>query len=197
LNASRGPRPPLPKSIEELAADIAAILEREARLAAAAGAAVVQVDEPYLADVDAVRDDAVLAAELDSKILSAAAAAGASTRLAVEYNVPEPTVYEQLLNVKADYLVVDVADAPARALKLLEEKGTPSGLGLGVVQARGIYPEHYGTVKPWLEKAAALGPERMLLTTSAWLDLIPLSYAVQKTGILGHIAAHARKDFAS
>ncbi len=184
------------KRVEELAEDIAGIMEREARLAAKAGAAVVQVDEPFLADVDATPDDAALAAELDSRILAAAAAEGASTRLAVEYNVPEPAVYEKLLEVKADYIVVDVADAPEKALRLLEQKGAPKGLGLGVVQARNIYPEHYGMVKPWLERAAKLSPERILLTTSAWLDLIPLSYAVKKTNILGHIAAHAKKDFA-
>ena len=183
------------KSLEDLAADIAAILAREARLAAEAGAAVVQLDEPWLADVDATVDDAVLAAELASRILGEAKAAGASTRLAIEYNVPAPQVYEKLLEAKADYIVIDVADAPEKALKLLEEKGAPRGLGLGVVQARNIYPEHYGMVKPWIERAAKTGPEALLLTTSAWLDLIPLQYAVQKTNILGHIAAHARKDF--
>ncbi len=186
------------KSLEELASDIAAILAREAKAAAEAGAAVVQLDEPWLADVDATPDDAALAAELASRILGEAKAAGASTRLAIEYNVPEPGVYEKLGSLKnVDYLVLDVADAPEKALRLIEAKGAPTaGLGLGVVQARNIYPEHYGSVKPWIERAVkAAEPEALLLTTSAWLDLIPLSYAVQKTNILGHIAAHARKDF--
>ena len=184
------------KSDEELAEDIAGILAREARRAAEEGAAAVQLDEPWLADVDATPDDAALAAELASKILGEAKAAGAETRLAVQYNVPEPGVYEKLLDAKnTDYIVIDVADAPEKALRLLEAKGGPSGLGLGVVQARNIYPEHYGQVKPLIEKAVeAAKPERLLLTTSAWLDLIPLSYAIQKTNILGHIASHARKD---
>lgn len=186
------------KSDEELAEDIAAILAREAKAAAAAGAAVVQLDEPWLADVDATPDDAALAAELASKILGEAKAAGAATRLAIEYNVPEPSVYEKLLDVKnTDYLVIDVADAPEKALSLLGSKGAPSGLGLGIVQARNIYREHYGKVKPWIDRALeAAKPEKLLLTTSAWLDLIPLQHALEKTNILGHIAAHARKDYA-
>jgi len=187
------------KSLEELAEDIAAILAREAKRAAEAGAAAVQLDEPWLADVEATPDDAALAAELADRILGAAKEAGAETRLAIEYNVPEPGVYEKLLEAKnVDYLVIDVADAPEKALGLVEAKGAPKGLGLGIVQARNIYRENYGKVKPWIERAVeAAKPERLLLTTSAWLDLIPLQYAVEKTNTLGHIAAHARKDLES
>lgn len=187
------------KSSEELAEDIAAILAREAKAAVEAGAAAVQLDEPWLADVEATPDDAALAAELASRVLGEAKAAGAETRLAVEYNVPEPPVYENLLGTKSlDYLVLDVADAPEKALKLLREKGSPEGLGLGVVQARNIYREHYGRVKQWIDEAIrAASPGRLLLTTTAWLDLIPLQYAIEKTNILGHIAAHARKDLGS
>lgn len=187
------------KSLEELADDIAAILAREARAAVEAGAAAVQLDEPWLADVEATPDDAALAAELADKILRAAKEAGAETRLAIEYNVPEPQVYEKLLEAKSvDYLVLDVADAPEKALSLIEARGAPEGLGLGIVQARNIYRENYGKVKPWIERAVeAARPKRLLLTTSAWLDLIPLQYAIEKTNILGHIAAHARKDLES
>ncbi len=184
------------RSPEELADDIAGILTREAARAAEAGASVVQLDEPFLGDIDATPDDARLAAELATKILRAAEEKGAETRLAVEYNPPDPRVYEQLLEAKATYLIIDVADAPARALSLLD-KGTPSGLGLGVVQARNIYPESYAAVEPWIAKALEkASPEKLLLTTSAWLDLIPLKYALEKTRILGEIARAARSKLA-
>jgi len=184
------------RSLEELAAEIAAILVREAEKAAEAGAAVVQVDEPFLADIDATPDDAELAAELASRILGAASAKGATTRLAVPYNVPEPQVYEKLLSVKADYIVLSMADNPAKALQLLQAKGLGGhGLGAGIVQARDIYPDSYERARETLDKAVeAAGAEKLLVTTSAWLDLIPLNYAIEKTRIVATIAERYRAE---
>ncbi|BES82430.1 hypothetical protein [Pyrodictium abyssi] len=184
------------RSLEELAAEIAAILAREVEKAAEAGAAVVQVDEPFLADVDATPDDAELAAELASRILGAASAKGAATRLAIPYNVPEPQVYEKLLSVKADYIVLSMADNPAKALQLLQAKGLGGhGLGAGIVQARDIYPDSYEKARETLDKAVeATGAEKLLVTTSAWLDLIPLNYAIEKTRIVATIAERYRAE---
>lgn len=184
------------RSLEELAAEIASILAREAEKAAEAGAAVVQVDEPFLADIDATPEDAVLAAELASRILSAAAAKGASTRLAIPYNVPEPQIYEELLDVKADYIVLDMVDNPAKALQLLEAKGLGiHGLGAGIIQARDIYPDNYEKIKEALDKALeTTKAENLLITTSAWLDLIPLNYAIEKTRIVARIAERYRAE---
>ncbi|HID41975.1 MAG TPA: methylcobalamin--homocysteine methyltransferase, partial [Pyrodictium sp.] len=184
------------RGLEELAAEIASILAREAEKAAEAGAAVVQVDEPFLADIDATLEDAVLAAELASRILSAAAAKGASTRLAISYNVPEPPIYEKLLDVKADYIVLDMVDSPAKALQLLEAKGLGShGLGAGIIQARDIYPDSYEKIKETLDKALeTTKAENLLITTSAWLDLIPLNYAIEKTRMVARIAEQYRAE---
>lgn len=184
------------RSLEELAEAIAEILAREASKAAEAGAAVVQVDEPFLADLDAGPDDAALAAELDSRILSEASSKGAATRLAIPYNVPEPQVYEKLLDVRADYIVLDMADNPSKALGLLEAKGIGGhGLGAGVVQARDIYPDSYEKARDVLDRAVkAAGAEKLLITTSAWLDLIPLEYALEKTRILAGIAERYRGE---
>ncbi|ALL02014.1 putative cobalamin-independent synthase MetE domain containing protein [Pyrodictium delaneyi] len=184
------------RSLEELAAEIASILAREAEKAAEAGAAVVQVDEPFLADIDATSEDAVLAAELASRILSAAAAKGASTRLAIPYNVPEPQIYEKLLDVKADYIVLDMVDNPAKVLQLLEAKGLGNhGLGAGIIQARDIYPDNYEKIKEALDKALeTTKAENLLITTSAWLDLIPLNYAIEKTRIVARIAEQYRAE---
>jgi len=184
------------RSLEELAAEIAAILAREAEKAAEAGAAVVQVDEPFLADIDATPDDAELAAELASRILGAASAKGAATRLAIPYNVPEPQVYEKLLSARANYIVLSMADNPAKALQLLQTKGLNGhGLGAGVVQARDIYPDSYEKAREVLNKAVeATGAEKLLVTTSAWLDLIPLNYAIEKTRIVAIIAERYRAE---
>jgi len=184
------------RSLEELAAEIAAILAREAEKAAEAGAAVVQVDEPFLADIDATPDDAELAAELASRILGAASAKGAATRLAIPYNVPEPQVYEKLLSARANYIVLSMADNPAKALRLLQAKGLNGhGLGAGVVQARDIYPDSYEKAREVLNKAVeATGAEKLLVTTSAWLDLIPLNYAIEKTRIVAIIAERYRAE---
>ncbi|RUM46671.1 MAG: methylcobalamin--homocysteine methyltransferase [Hyperthermus sp.] len=176
------------KSVEELAADIASILEREVALAVEAGASVIQVDEPYMADVEASKDDAVLAAELVSRVLSPARGKSA-TRLAIEYNVPSGEVYERLLDTRVDYIVLDVVDSPGRAMELLKSRGVGGhGLGLGVIQARNIYPDKHSVVVKLVEEAVNVSEAKsVLLTTSAWLDLIPLPHAISKTNILGYI----------
>ncbi len=177
------------KSEWELAEAIAEILSAEARLSVEAGASIIQIDEPYLADVDVSVDDAVHAVNLINKIVKGL---NASSRIAIPYNVPVPEVYEAILEAKVDYIVIDLADNPAKALSLLKNKGLGGhGLGLGIVQARDIYPDPYEKIRDVAREAyASTGkPEKVLLTTSAWLDLIPFRYAIDKTRLLGMYAA--------
>lgn len=171
-------------SVEELAESIARILSMEVREAVKAGASLVQIDEPMLTDPEASRDQAVLAAELASRIASEA---GARSALALYFDVPKPEVYEALLDSKVDMLILDVADAPTRALELLKSKGfgghTP---GLGLINARQIYDDRYSLVASALkELIGSIDSEELAVTTTTWLDLIPFRYSIRKTYLLG------------
>ncbi len=167
--------------IYELAERIAFALEVEVREAVNAGARVVQVDEPFLADVDATRDDAVLAAELAGRFSKL----GATTILAVYFNMPEPSVYEAMLDAKVDYIAVDVIDAPERASRIISSKGYGGHKPvLGLIDARRVMDDRLGYITDIASKLA-LDAEEVGITTSAWLDLIPYRYSLRKTILVG------------
>lgn len=175
-------------SLEELSEAIAKLLAGEARAAVEAGASMVQIDEPTLADPEASRDSAVLAAELSSRIASASGPA--KTLLALYFDVPRADVYEELLNSKVQCLSLDLIDAPERALKLLASKGFGGHCAvLGLVNSRAVHDDPIDRLSSIAEEALKdYRGEEAGLTTSTWLDLIPYDYSVRKARILGLLA---------
>jgi len=174
---------------EELVMRVASALAMDVAGSARNGAALIQVDEPYLSDPDASKEDARLAVEALEVIRKSIGDARLS--LAVYFDAPSPSVYEELLEAKADYLSLDLADAPGRALGLLEGKGCGGhSLVVGVINARHIYDDDYHTVKSMVEIVLKACPEitELGLTTTTWLDLIPLRFALRKTALLGAYA---------
>ena len=171
--------------VNELAERIAYVLSMEVKLAFEAGAGMVQIDEPFLADIDATRDDAVLAAELASKIVS-----GFEDRsiLAVYFDVPRDEVYDALLDVKTKYFSLDIADAMARAVRLVESKGIPGHTPvLGLIDSRRIHTDDLDKLSDTARNLLR-GVEEAVVTTTTWLDLIPYRYALKKTILLGRLA---------
>jgi len=170
-------------SDEDLAFKVANLLRREIELAVEHGAGFVQVDEPYLADIDATIDDAVNAVELFNFIIM-----GYEDKagLAVYFNVPKPEVYERLLDVKSKYLIIDVYDARMRALNLLREKGFGGHSPvLGVVDGRRIHDDNInGIIEDVTSIEKEAGNDELVLTTTTWMDLIPFRYSLRKTIIL-------------
>jgi 5-methyltetrahydropteroyltriglutamate--homocysteine methyltransferase len=179
---------------EELASRIAAALAEEVREAVKAGASVIQVDEPYLADVDASPDDARLAVETLKKLRSAAG--NAVFGVAVYFGVPQSKVYEELINADANYISIDVVDAIDRALELIESKGFGGKIPvLGVVNARQIIDDKFElVVKAVRSTIEACKADEIALTTSTWLDLIPHRFALRKTMLLGAYAERVASE---
>ncbi len=173
----------------ELAEKVASALRVEVEGAFREGASMVQVDEPFLADVDATRDDAVLARELVGKIVQGYE--GKSV-LAVYFNFPDKSVYEELLDAPTRYLALDIADYPARALEVIEAKGLGGHVpALGVIDARRIYDDNLEEILGWLKRVVGGEAEETVLTTSSWLDLIPHRYGLRKTILLGRLVERA------
>lgn len=170
-------------SKEDLAASIASALALELRAAQDSGAIAVQIDEPMLSDSDISADDARLAAELISSMVSGLKV---PSILAIYYNVPRDDVYERLLDTKVTYISLDVADAPSRALDLIAKKGFGGHRPvLGLIDARRIEDDDYERVKEWLLQATRGYDGDVGVTTTTWFDTIPYRYSLRKTVILG------------
>ena len=167
---------------DSVAERVAEILALEAEKSVENGASVIEIHEPFLGDIDAKPEDAELAARLASRIASRVAGR-AETRLLVYYAPPTPEAWEKLADAKVDAIVVDYVDAPQKTEKLLE-KWAPKRLGLGLVNARSIYPEDpRGVAQEAKRLAYKAGVDELIVATSAPLDLIPLRYALEKTRI--------------
>jgi len=177
-------------SFEELAEKIASALRAEVERAVDNGASMIQVDEPFLGDVDATPDDARLAAELVSKIVEGHEE---NSVTAVYFAPPNPKVYRELLEVRTKYLALDLVDLRERSLKLVKEEGWGGHIPvLGLIDARRIYDDNLeAAAETALE--AAQGAEEVVLTTSTWLDLIPFRYALRKTTLLGLLVERVAK----
>ncbi len=174
-------------SLEELAEEIARIIGEEARRAAEAGAAVLEVAEPWLGDPDAKPEHASLARDLVNRHI---AGRGLDVILSIYYHPPSPQVARELEGVKASYIAVSYADAPDAAVEALKAF-CPKGLALGVIDARSIYMEPLERSRQALERVRSVcNPDRLALTTTAGLDLIPFREAMRKVALL---ARHAEQ----
>ncbi len=175
----------------KVAERVAEILALEARKSVERGASVVEVHEPFLGDIDAKPEDAEEAARLASMI-KREVGEKAEVRLVTYYRPPQPEVWAKLRDATVDAIVIDYVDNPDAAREALS-KWSPEGLGLGVVNARMIYPEDVEAVARKLEELATLyKPKALIVTTSAPLDLIPLRYALEKTRITCEAARRAK-----
>ncbi|MEB3860378.1 MAG: hypothetical protein LRS43_04115, partial [Desulfurococcales archaeon] len=177
--------------VEELAERIAALMAHEARAAVEAGASLVQVDEPFLSDPDATRDDAVLASELASRISKES---GAPVILSVYFGAPEAGVFEAILDSRVEYLSLDFVDSPGKALGLVERKGWGGHKPvLGLLDARRLADDLDRAVELF-HKVPKEGSEEVGVTTSTWLDLIPYEYSLSKTKKLGLLVDMLRES---
>ncbi len=171
---------------EKLVDAVTEALAREASLAVSVGADIVQVDEPMLGDIDAKSEEVKTVVERINEIVERA---GGRVQLAIPYRPPSREVYRVLEGLKARAVILDVADLPDAALRLLEENVYGEAVGLGIIQARNIYTDDYGVVKNWVKKAMEAleksDVKTIIATTSAWLDLIPFERALEKTRLLG------------
>ncbi len=179
----------------ELLDAVTEVLAKEVSAAIAAGADMVQVDEPMLGDIDAEPGEVK---EVVERINELSSKAHGRLRVAVAYRPPAPEVYRALEGLRIDGFVMDVVDLPDKALQLIGENVYGRTVGVGLLQARNIYRDPYSRFREMalkaLEAAEKGGAETLLVTTSAWLDLIPFTRAIEKTRLLGCYAERLAEE---
>ncbi len=168
----------------ELVFDIARLLAMDvARAVEIAGLNYIQIDEPFLFDVDAeprhvdlVRDYLAEFRKVGVKIL-----------LAVYYNMPRPEILEKMLDLPVDMLCLDVLSNAEKVLNTIKQRKPTVDLALSVINGREIMVEDYEIVKKLVEKVIEIAGKDAVrgITTTCGFELIPLKYAVQKTIVLG------------
>ena len=165
-----------------LAEGYAAVLAAEVADLAAAGAPLIQVDEPCLlqhpADVAVVR----------AGLATLAAARGAARLACYTYFGDATPLYDALMDFPVEVIGLDFTYAPGLAARIAAA-GTGRVLGLGLVDARNTRLETREGLAPVLDRLAPrLGPTAYL-NPSSGLELLPRARARAKLALLARLAA--------
>ncbi len=166
-------------SIEDLADRIARLLRREVELVSGFDV-FVQIDEPILSDRKTTVDDAKLAVDLANEIVKDVEDRSV---FAVYFDFPSKSIVEELLNLNAKYLMLDISDSIIRA----EREAVPlTGHVpvLGIIDGRRIHEDQISERIIRIIKTLAQDTEEIVVSTTTWMDLIPYRYALKKTFIL-------------
>lgn len=169
-------------STERLAYDLIAPLAEEVRALAAAGAAVIQVDEPSLTQVRRLP-----AAATDAATAFARAKGGAELVLATYFGGVSG-ILPDLLSLPYDSLALDLVQG-AETLPALRRVRTEKGLHLALIDARNTRLEVPAVIaKEARDLVAATGTPRPFLTTSNSLEFLPRAKAREKLRVLAEAA---------
>jgi len=177
-------------SVEARAGAFAEALGGEVRALMDAGAALIQVDEPAIAQFP--EDCGVLAAALGPLVEArdAARKAGREVRLALCVHLGDAeAIYEKLIALPVDALLLDFAAGPRLAAKVAAI-GSPVPLGLGVVEGRNAELEDAAAVARQVEPVLTkLNGAQAFLGPSCGLEGLPRDRAYAKLELLGRIRA--------
>ncbi len=159
----------------------AAALAEEVAALAAAGATVIQIDEPAL-----LKHPGDLQQLERSLQVLAARKGSAQLTLAVYFGDPAP-LYEDLQKLPIEVLVLDFTYNPG-LVEVIAAAGSQKTLALGLIDGRNTRLEEEATVARQLEKLTRkLSSGRAWLTHSCGLEYLPRDRAQLKLGQLAKI----------
>ncbi len=178
LAVSSIPQTPVYRELSTLILDLSEALAQEGSVLAAAGAQVIQVEEPAI-----LRHPRDL--PLVHKALVALSKARGSARLALYTYFGDATpVYEALQELPVDVLGLDFTYAP-RLPEKIAALGSQKSLGLGLIDGRNTRMETPEQVFPILEKMLPRLPEGVTyINPSCGLEYLPREKAVEKLSLM-------------
>ena len=168
--------PPYKKDFARLVLDYNEVIAREVSELAAAGAAVIQIDEPSILQEPAHADWDLLE-ETWIKLFTAKGKA----RLVLATYFGDATPYlHHLLSMPADIIALDFTYNPALVDRVVETK-TAKSLGLGLLDGRNTRLDDVGTVARSLEKILPnVRAQECYLNPSSGLEYLPRDRARKK-----------------
>ncbi len=184
-------------SKEELAHEITRIYVTELESVREYKIDILQVDEPFLLDVDALPDHYDLAGDCVKELKRVYEG---KLVVALYFGFPREECVKKLTDLPTDYVSISVVEYPDRWLNILRRVDLgDKKLILGIMDSRNVRLESYEEIRELLLKFCdVVGKERIAgITTSAWLDLIPLQYAIAKTTVLGQYGLRLREELFS
>ncbi|MBI5159794.1 hypothetical protein HY992_06785 [Candidatus Micrarchaeota archaeon] len=177
------------KSKQEFVSALAGILAREANALEQAGAKVIQIDEPSLVFASISSDDLQLAKQAIETI---AKATNAELFLSTYFGSAEK-ILPALLDFKTSLIGIDCT-FPSN-VKAVEEIDFTKKLCLGVLDARTTKKDSKKEVFEKIKRAGkSVSPEKLGVSPSACLGLLPYVKAIEKTNALGEITKELRES---
>lgn len=165
------------RDMEKFTLEAAGILRLEAAALDAAGAKLLQIDEPSLCfnhnHVDLVREGIKIITE------------GLSLKIVLcLYFGSVKGIWEKLLEFPVSVLAIDLVSDPANLEAVLQE-AAPLELGLGLVDARNTKLEREDEIMNVLERVAALNKgSSMYLSPNCGLEFLPYESAKKKLDLI-------------
>jgi 5-methyltetrahydropteroyltriglutamate--homocysteine methyltransferase len=147
---------------------------------------VLQLDEPILLDVDATLEHCDL---VEQYVRELKKTVQCKVGVALYFGVPRDDIIRKVVQLPVDFVCLNVCEHAGRYLEIFRKvkDSITTKLVLGIVDGRNIRPEEFEEVKKLVEDVVNIVGKDCILgfTTSSWLDLIPLKYAIEKTMLLG------------
>ena len=180
----------------ELVLDLARVLNAEATALAAAGAELLQLDEPFLAGYPEHVELAVEAVNVvvaDVPVTWALHVCYGNRYARPLWEGHYDFLFPAVLDAAVDQLLLEFARKGDDDLALIEKHGWDRVLGVGVLDVKTAEVEPVPLVERRIERALAIvSPERLLVTPDCGLRHLPASAARAKLSAMTSAAAAVR-----
>jgi 5-methyltetrahydropteroyltriglutamate--homocysteine methyltransferase len=182
----------------DLVRALAKILAEEAGRLAAAGAKILQIDEPFLAG----RPEEIELAVEAINMVTAGADVSWSLHVCYGNRYARPLweghydfLFPLVKQTNVDLLALEFARTGDDDLRLLSEHGWDRGLGLGVIDVKSEHVESADLVAARIRRALrVVPPERLMVNPDCGLRHVPLAVARAKLAAMVAGAARVRAE---
>ena len=187
-------------SSDDLVMAFARILNREARELAQAGAAVLQIDEPFLAGYP---EEVGLAVRAINQVYEGIEGPTRAVHVCYGNRYARPVweghyefLFPTILDAQVDQLVLEFARKGYDDVELFKKYSTASlSLGLGVIDVKNPHPESPELIAARVRRALqVIPPDRLMINPDCGLRHVPADMARAKLSAMSAGAAQARAE---